>query len=50
MALVYDELVLRHLYISDKSVILRAEHKNIDDKIFELKAVKELWRVRYVFF
>ena len=50
LALVNDELVLRRLYISDKSVILRAEHKNIDDKIFDLKAVKELWRVRYVFF
>lgn len=50
LVLVKDELVLRRLYITDKEVVLRADHKNIEDKSYALSDVKELWRIRYAFF
>ncbi|WP_298952046.1 helix-turn-helix transcriptional regulator [uncultured Nonlabens sp.] len=43
-------LILRRLYITDKGLVLRADHKNVDDITVDKKAVKQLWRVRYVFF
>ena len=50
LVLINNELILRRMYVAGNQVVLRAEHKNIDDKTFALKDVKELWRVRYVFF
>ncbi len=50
LAVVNDELVLRRGYFSGTTVTLRADHKNIDDKEFEINEVKELWRIRYVFY
>ncbi|PKH50989.1 transcriptional regulator [Tenacibaculum sp. Bg11-29] len=50
LVLVEDALILRRLYIAKKEVVLRADHKNIEDKKYELKDIKELWRIRYVFF
>ncbi|WP_028887727.1 helix-turn-helix domain-containing protein [Tenacibaculum ovolyticum] len=50
LVLVEDALILRRLYVTKKEVVLRADHKNIEDKKYELKDVKELWRIRYVFF
>jgi len=50
LVLVEEGLILRRLYITKDKVVLRADHKKIEDKNFELKDVKELWRIRYVFF
>ena len=50
LVLVEDALILRRLYVAKKEVVLRADHKNIEDKKYELKDIKELWRIRYVFF
>ncbi|OSY87911.1 transcriptional regulator [Tenacibaculum holothuriorum] len=50
LALVKDELVLRRLYMENDELVLRADHKNIEDKRYDIKEVKELWRIRYVFF
>jgi len=50
LVLVNDELVLRSLYVTKNEMVLRADHKNIEDKIYDLKEVDELWRIRYTFF
>lgn len=50
LVLVEDQLILRRLYITKNSIVLRADHKNVDDKEFDFKAIKELWKIRYVFF
>ncbi len=49
LTLVGDELVLRHLIVEENTVVLKAAHKNIDDKNFSLSDVKELWLIRYTF-
>ncbi|AXT61248.1 helix-turn-helix domain-containing protein [Aquimarina sp. AD10] len=46
---VENKLIFRRLYITKDEVVLRADHKNIDDERFALSDIKELWRVRYVF-
>ncbi|WP_026775480.1 helix-turn-helix transcriptional regulator [Polaribacter sp. Hel_I_88] len=48
-AIVDDTILFRRLYVTDNNVIFRADHKNIEDKIYKISDVKELWRVRYVF-
>ena len=48
--LVKGKIFFRRLYMSDSNLILRADHKSIDDEILNLSEVKELWRVRYAFF
>jgi len=48
--IVGGKLIFRKLYIIKNKLVLRAEHKNIEDENFDLSEVKELWRVRYVFF
>ncbi|PPK96726.1 transcriptional regulator with XRE-family HTH domain [Nonlabens xylanidelens] len=50
LAVTDKTLILRRLYITDKGLVLRADHKNVDDITVDKKAVKQLWRVRYVFF
>jgi transcriptional regulator with XRE-family HTH domain len=45
-----QSLILRRLYSTDKGLVLRADHKNLDDIKIATKDVKELWRVRYVFY
>ncbi len=45
-----ETLILRRLFMTDKKIVLRAEHKNVDDIEMNVKEVKELWRVRYVFY
>ncbi|CAL2075680.1 helix-turn-helix transcriptional regulator [Tenacibaculum sp. 190524A02b] len=50
LVLVEDQLILRRLYVTKKDIVLRADHKNIEDKCYKLSDVKELWRIRYVFF
>ncbi len=48
-ALVNNSIIFRRLYITGNTIILRADHKNIEDETFPIKELKELWRVRYVF-
>ncbi|SHI34278.1 DNA-binding transcriptional regulator, XRE-family HTH domain [Mesonia phycicola] len=50
LALINNQLILRRLYIAKNKLILRADHKNIEDLSFKLNEVKELWKVRYVFY
>lgn len=48
-ALVNNSIIFRRLYITKNEFIFRADHKNIDDEVFNLSEIKELWRVRYIF-
>ncbi len=50
VALFQDQLVLRRLYITNDTVVLRADHKVVEDIKVNLKEVKELWRICYVFY
>ncbi|WP_282086530.1 helix-turn-helix domain-containing protein [Aquimarina algiphila] len=43
------KLIFRRLYITKDKVVLRADHKNIEDASYPLSDLKEMWRVRYVF-
>ena len=45
-----DQLILRKLYITNNNVILKAEHKNVEEIRVNKKDVKELWQIRYVFY
>ena len=48
-AIVDSTILFRRLYVTNNNVIFRADHKNIEDEIYKIADVKELWRVRYVF-
>lgn len=50
LVLVNEDLILRRLYIAKDNVVLRADHKNIEDKNVKFSEIKEFWRVRYVFY
>lgn len=50
LAVFENQLVLRRCYLSGNTITLRADHKNIDDLEFPIKEIKELWRIRYVFY
>ncbi len=50
VALFGDQLVLRRLYITNDTVVLRADHKVVEDIKVSLKEIKELWRICYVFY
>ncbi len=50
LVLINKELVLRRFYITKNEVVLRADHKNIEDKRFQFSEIKELWKIRYVFY
>ncbi len=50
LCLTENEIILRRLYSTSKGLVLRADHKNLDDLKISLKDVKQMWRVRYVFF
>lgn len=49
-AVTATQLILRRLYITSDGIVLRADHKSVDDITLDLKDIHELWRVRYVFF
>ncbi len=49
-ALVDDKIIFRRLYITKGNAVLRADHKNIEDEEYPLSEIKEMWRVRYVFY
>ena len=44
-----SKLIFRRLYVTKNSVVLRTDHKNIEDEEFPIADIKEMWRVRYVF-
>ncbi|TXD53187.1 MULTISPECIES: helix-turn-helix domain-containing protein [unclassified Polaribacter] len=48
-AIIDNNILFRRLHITNNNVIFRADHKNIEDEIYKISDVKELWRVRYVF-
>jgi len=48
--LINDEFFFRRLYVLNNELILKADHKSIEDQTIELSEVKELWRVCYTFF
>lgn len=50
LVLVNHQLILRRLYITKNKLTLRADHKSVDDLVFDLNEVEELWRIRYVFY
>ena len=50
LVVVEDKLIFRRLYVTNSTAVLRADHKNIDDYIYALNDLKEVWRVRYTFF
>lgn len=43
------EVVLRKIYFIADKVILKAAHKNIEEKVFEKVEIKELWQSKYSF-
>jgi transcriptional regulator with XRE-family HTH domain len=49
LVLVGDELILRHFYHENENIILKAAHKNIEDKKYAVSEIKELWLVCYTF-
>ncbi len=49
VVLTETKLIFRRLYVTNNSVVLRADHKNIEDDEYPISDIKEMWRVRYVF-
>ncbi len=50
LVLVANRLIFRRLYLNKDAIILRAEHKNIEDIHFKISEIRELWKVENVFF
>ena len=50
LVLVEGKLILRRIYVLKNSIVLRADHVNIEDKEFDKKEIKEIWKIKYVFF
>ncbi|MFI2742671.1 helix-turn-helix domain-containing protein [Zhouia sp. PK063] len=50
LALVDNKLILRRLYVTGDYILLRADHKSIDDITVALTNIKQLWKIRYVFY
>ncbi len=48
-AIVNNEFIFRKLYFIDTSVVFKAEHKNIEEKIYSKEDIKELWLAKYSF-
>ncbi|MFD0861438.1 helix-turn-helix domain-containing protein [Sungkyunkwania multivorans] len=49
LCLINNELILRRIYFVKSKIVLRADHKNINDKLFDVADLKELWEIKYVF-
>lgn len=43
------QIILRRIYLVKDQLILRAEHRNIDEIVLKLDQVKELWQITSVF-
>lgn len=50
LVLVSGKLILRRIYVMKDKIVLRADHSNIEDKEFEKKDIKEIWKIKYSFF
>lgn len=50
LVLAEEQLLLRRAYVTNGTLVLRADHKVIEDITVELEAVKEIWRICYVFY
>ncbi|WP_299836925.1 helix-turn-helix domain-containing protein [uncultured Tenacibaculum sp.] len=49
IAVLEDEVIVRKIYFIADQVVLKAEHKNIEEKIFSKSVLKELWLAKYSF-
>ncbi|WP_299625177.1 helix-turn-helix domain-containing protein [uncultured Tenacibaculum sp.] len=49
IAVLEDEVIVRKIYFISDQVVLKAEHKNIEEKIFSKSVLKELWLAKYSF-
>lgn len=49
-ALINDTIVFRRLYITQNKATFRADHKSIEDEIYKISEIQELWSVSYVFY
>lgn len=49
LAVVGNELILRRIFKVDNSYVFKADHKNIEDKVYGKSEIKELSCVKYVF-
>jgi len=49
LALTKDELILRKAYIFSDTIILKAEHQNIDELRFPFSEINEVWKITSVF-
>lgn len=49
VAVLNDEIILRKVYFVADSIILKAAHKNIEEKVYPKSSVKELWLAKYSF-
>ncbi len=50
LCLVANKLILRRAYFVHNEIVLKAEHKNIEDKRFSISEIKEIWLAKYSFF
>ena len=49
IAVLEGEVIVRKIYFIADQVVLKAEHKNIEEKIFSKSVLKELWLAKYSF-
>jgi len=50
LVLVANKLILRRIYVLKDKIVLKADHSSIEDKEFEKKDIKEIWKIKYTFF
>ena len=50
LVLAEQKLILRRIYILKDQIVLKADHKNIEDKVFDRKDIQEIWKIKYAFY
>jgi hypothetical protein len=50
LVLLSNKLILRRVYVLKEGIVLRADHNNIDDIVLNKKDIKEIWKIKYVFY
>lgn len=45
-----NHIILRRLFTTSKNIVLRADHPSIEDLTIHTTDIKEIWRIRYVFY
>lgn len=50
LVLAQNQLILRRWFMTSKEVVMRADHKSIEDIRLPIGEIKELWRIKYVFY